>query len=180
MTGLREIQESFTSAFLAPVARVQYGVMISRTRKTPLPPRPPWLCVASARDAAAEAGQTPSRKLPVFCWCGRHCLETLHPEPRPLSFVLRLVERLCWQGEFFGLDLDGRITFQVCAEYDRPLWLRAELLDTATLTLAHARVERAHVVLAVHVAFTSRDVRAALCDPRLRWRQTQLGRGFAE
>lgn len=97
-----------------------------------------------------------------------------------MSFVLRLVELLRWQGEFFGLELDGRTTFQVCAEYDRPLWLRAELLDTATLTLDHARVERAYVVLAVRAAFTGRNVRAALCDPRIRWRQTQLGRGFAE
>lgn len=94
--------------------------------------------------------------------------------------MLRLVERLRWQGEFFGVDLDGRITFQVCAEYDRPLWLRAELLDTATLTLEHARVERAHVFLAIHAAFTGRDVRAALSDPRLRWRRMQLGRSLTE
>jgi len=148
---------------------------------TPRPcPRPPWPGVAFAREATAEAGRSSSRKLPVFCWCGRHCLEALHPEPRPLSFVLRLVERLRWQGEFFGVDLDGRTTLQVCAEYDRPLWLRAELLDTATLTLDHARVERAHVVLAVRAAFMGRDVRAALSDPRLRWRQTHLGRGFSE
>ena len=140
---------------------------------------PAWLQQASARDAVTADRQRPRRKLPVFCWCGSHCLEVPGPEPKPLAFVVRLVERLRWQGKFFGLDLADGLTFQVCAEHDRPLWLRAELLDTATLTLDYARVERAHVVLAVAAAYAGKDVRATLSDTRLRWRRLQLGRGFA-
>jgi hypothetical protein len=115
----------------------------------------------------------------VFYWCGEHSVHELSPEPKPLSFVLSLVERLRWQGEFFGVDLGGGLTFQVCAEYDRPLWLRAELLDTATLMLSHARFERAHVVIALHAGYVGLNLRDALTDSRLRWERLPLGKAFA-